>query len=269
MDNNIVEVWTENLEASFVEIRKLIKKYNYIAMDTEFPGVVAKPLGNFTSHSTYAYQQLRCNVDLLKIIQVGITFSDHQGNSPPRSTFQFNFRFDMEKEMYAKDSLKILVEAQLNFEKHRQQGIEVEQFGALLVTSGLLLSKKVTWLSFHSSYDFAYLLKIVTCNPLPATENEFFIFMNILFPTFYDVKYLLRGSKYLKRGLQEIAEDFGLKRVGVQHQAGSDALLTRDVFFKVKEIFFKKEDITKHSVKLYGIECRADEAKVVGCDLNL
>ncbi|ELQ75761.1 mRNA deadenylase subunit [Trachipleistophora hominis] len=269
MDNNIIEVWSDNLESSFSEIRKLVQTYNYVTMDTEFPGVVAKPLGNFTSHSTYAYQQLRCNVDLLKVIQVGITFSDCYGNCPARNTYQFNFHFDIDKEMYAKDSLKLLVEAQLNFDKHRLQGIEVEEFGNLLITSGLILSKNVTWLSFHSSYDFAYLMKIVTCNPLPATENEFFMFMNILFPNFYDVKYLLRGSKYLKRGLQEIAEDLGLKRVGVQHQAGSDALLTRDVFFKVKEIFYTKEDITRHAVKLYGIECRADEEKVMVCDLSL
>lgn len=40
---------------------------------------------------------MRCNVDLLKIIQVGITLADEEGHSPPDcSTWQFNFKFSTE-----------------------------------------------------------------------------------------------------------------------------------------------------------------------------
>lgn len=38
--------------------------------DTEFPGVVARPIGQFTGNADYHYQTLRCNCDLLKIIQL-------------------------------------------------------------------------------------------------------------------------------------------------------------------------------------------------------
>ena len=38
--------------------------------DTEFPGVVARPVGEFKNNSDFQFQLLRCNVDLLKIIQV-------------------------------------------------------------------------------------------------------------------------------------------------------------------------------------------------------
>ena len=39
---------------------------------------------------------MRCNVDLLKIIQVGITLADEEGNYPQDvSTWQFNFRFSV------------------------------------------------------------------------------------------------------------------------------------------------------------------------------
>ena len=54
-------------------IRELVERYPYVAMDTEFPGVVAKPVGDLSSNG-FAYQTLQCNVDLLKIIQLGISF---------------------------------------------------------------------------------------------------------------------------------------------------------------------------------------------------
>jgi CCR4-NOT transcription complex subunit 7/8 len=39
---------------------------------------------------------MRCNVDLLKIIQVGLTLADEDGKYPPDiSTWQFNFRFSV------------------------------------------------------------------------------------------------------------------------------------------------------------------------------
>jgi CCR4-NOT transcription complex subunit 7/8 len=92
----IRDVWRHNLEDEFVLIRKVVNKYCYVAMDTEFPGVVARPIGEFRSTADYQYQLLRCNVDLLKIIQLGLTFMDDEGNTPPGfSTWQFNFKFSL------------------------------------------------------------------------------------------------------------------------------------------------------------------------------
>jgi CCR4-NOT transcription complex subunit 7/8 len=89
--------FADNLEAEMENIRQLVETHPYVAMDTEFPGVVARPIGSFASHTDYHYQTLRCNVDLLKIIQLGITFSDEKGeladNCP---TWQFNFKFNLQ-----------------------------------------------------------------------------------------------------------------------------------------------------------------------------
>lgn len=39
---------------------------------------------------------MRCNVDLLKIIQLGITLADEEGQLPQEcSTWQFNFKFSL------------------------------------------------------------------------------------------------------------------------------------------------------------------------------
>lgn len=68
----------------------------FVLQDTEFPGVVVRPIGEFRSTVDYQYQLLRCNVDLLKIIQLGLTFMNEDGKNPPGTrTWQFNFKFNL------------------------------------------------------------------------------------------------------------------------------------------------------------------------------
>merc|ERR1719516_16366 len=128
--------------------------------------------------------------------------------------------------MYAQDSIDLLQKSGIQFHKHEEQGICVREFAESLMTSGLVLMPQVKWLSFHSGYDFGYLINLLTNQNLPKTEADFFEQLKTYFPNVYDVKYLMKSCKNLKGGLQEVANELEVTRVGPQHQAGSDSLLT-------------------------------------------
>ena len=108
-----------------------------------------------------------------------------------------------------------------------------------LMFSGLVLMENVTWLTFHSAYDFGYLLGQLTCQQLPESETEFLETLRIYFPNMYDIKYLMASTENLNGGLQKVANELQVKRIGSQHQAGSDSLLTGQVFFKMYKDYFR------------------------------
>lgn len=157
-------------------------------------------------------------------------------------------------DMYAQDSIELLTKSGIDFNRAAQEGIEVEDFGTLLITSGLVLLDNVKWISFHSGYDFGYLVKIMLATPLPAEETEFAKYLRIFFPALYDIKYLMKFCKKLKGGLQDIADELGIKRIGPQHQAGSDSLLTGKIFFEMRKQFFDgKMDDERFLGEVWGL----------------
>ncbi|KAL1521605.1 hypothetical protein AB1Y20_021264 [Prymnesium parvum] len=251
----IRDVWAETLEAEMATIRELVQMYPYVSMDTEFPGVVARPIGTFKSSSDFHYQTLRCNVDLLKIIQLGLTFCNEEGElAPGVCTYQFNFKFSLSDDIYAQDSIDLLTRSGIDFKRHEEHGMDVVYFAELLISSGLVLCDEVRWVSFHSGYDFGYLIKLLTCKPLPHDEEDFFSEMKLYFPQIYDIKYLMKSCEGLKGGLNKLAEDLEVERIGPEHQAGSDSLLTQATFFKMRALFFENElDSSKYLNILYGL----------------
>ena len=117
----------------------------------------------------------------------------------------------MSEDIYAQDSIELLRESGIDFAAHAARGIDTRRFGEVLLVSGVVLSPDVRWITFHSGYDFGYLLKLVTCLPLPATEAEFFEVLAIYFPVIYDMKYLMKVCRdALHGGLQKLAEARGV-----------------------------------------------------------
>ena len=125
-----------------------------------------------------------------------------------------------------------------------------------------VLSDEVRWVSFHSGYDFGYLMKLLTCKRLSLEEDDFFSDLKLYFPSFYDIKYLMKACEGLKGGLNKLAEDLNVERIGPEHQAGSDSLLTQATFFKMRRLFFEDEmDDDRHMNILYGLERGANLVK--------
>jgi CCR4-NOT transcription complex subunit 7/8 len=96
------------------------------------------------------------------MIQVGLTLCDENGNTPPGGgTWQFNFKFDLKypplfyqglmgsSDTYAQDSIDMLSNsAGIDFTRSIDNGIDQNEFGELLITSGLVLLEDVTWITF-------------------------------------------------------------------------------------------------------------------------
>lgn len=251
-------------------------------------------MGDFPTKASYHYQTVRCNVDLLKIISLGITLFTPEGELPPAQgephtqilsraayngnmvmypcSWSFNFRFSLEEDMYSEESIAVLQKAGADFQKFATQGIDPLEFGSLLITSGLALSDDVHWISFHSGYDFAYLVKIMWNQQLPADEEEYRLLVATFFPNIYDVKFLWKHANKLitrngisasaaaalnnlgtKSGLQDLADELGCQRVGAQHTAGSDAWLTGNVFFAMRQKIFDNQIPDDMNGQMWGL----------------
>ncbi|OHT09737.1 CAF1 family ribonuclease containing protein [Tritrichomonas foetus] len=256
-DFSIRDVWAHNLEQEMAIISDLLDDYPYVAMDTEFPGVIAKPIGQFSSQESFNYHLMRCNVDFLKIIQIGITLGDGRGNFPtPCCTWQFNFKFNLEEDMNTTSAIDLLQQSGIDFSRFNSDGINVFDFSQLLYTSGLVMNDDIFYITFHSSSDFGYLIKMLTCKPLPREESEFFKLLNVMFPHYYDLKLMADDNDQIScGGLQALANELNVMRVGPQHQAGSDALVTLKTFTALMDTYFDgKSRNKKFENILYGLD---------------
>lgn len=246
----IQNVWATNFEEEMENMMAVAENGYYIAFDTEYPGLLQQPTRATSSSDTYS--ALRENVDVMKLIQLGLAFADEDCNV--LGCWQFNFHFDNGVDRYAPDSMDFLAQAGFDFTRHATEGLSMEAFGERLTASGLVLSDEVHWISFHGMYDFAYLLKLLTGDSMPVTLPAFDEALDTFFPKRLDIKrHLPKGS------LSRLGEDYGIRRKGIAHQGGSDAFLTLEIFLQMEKGGHKAAT-SQSDGKLFGLHQTSDEA---------
>jgi len=261
-NSGIKEVFNDNFIDEMKNLMSLLNKYNYIGMDTEYPGIVYQIENNLDE---FYYKSVKLNVESLKLIQLGITLSDSRGRFPyPYHTWQFNFEFDPEKDKNSNSSINLLKNSGINFEELKKNGIEHKLFFQVFKTSGLVLNPKINWISFHGSYDFAYLLYNLLDTPLPKSENEFTKLLGLYFPNHYDIKILVKEKNKLRGSLNKLAQYLYVEREGKMHQAGSDSYVTIDVFWKLLSFrYISKEELKEKKNILFGISKGKDDEETI------
>ncbi|KAI9114078.1 hypothetical protein K1719_014728 [Acacia pycnantha] len=261
------EVWASNLFSELPLIHSTIPYFSFASFDTEFPGTIIIP--NVDKHiypmlsPTTNYSFMKINVDVLNIIQLGLTLSDSNGNLPKFGTqnghiWQFNFSdFDVERDYQKVESIQLLRKQGIDFLKNRKEGIPSWLFRDFVLRSGLLFNSHLTWVTFHSSYDFGFLIKLVIGRQLPPNVHEFKHLVAQFFgPKTYDMKHIIKFCNGLCGGLERVAMLLNVNRVvGNSHQAGSDSLLILKTFMKLKDVYFNEHRLLqKFQGILYSLE---------------
>jgi CCR4-NOT transcription complex subunit 7/8 len=226
----VQNVWSANLFDEMDRLAETFEQYPYLAVSTEFPGVVSRPIGTFATTAEYHYQTLKCNVDVLKPLQIGFSLADKQGKRPPGThSWQFHLAFNVAEDIYAQDSMDALTANGFDFARHQAEGAPLHDFGEALVSSGLVLNDEALWVTHHSGYDFAYLMRLLTCVDLPKQELPFNELLHLYFPRIIDTRQMITQTpKVQSTGLSAIATEVGAKRIAV----------AEDAHHQVKIVFF-------------------------------
>ncbi|GMH07052.1 hypothetical protein Nepgr_008892 [Nepenthes gracilis] len=256
--DEIRSVSADNLEEVFAIIRGTVGEYPYVAVHSVSPGVVTWPVGNFKSSVDYNYEALKGNVNNSKLIQLGLTFFNEKGNLPTDENgkfliWQFNFGgFDLTNDLCTISSIELPKHSGIDFENNNKKGIDLIRFGELLVPSGVVLNDEVRWVTFHSAYDFGYLLKVLTGKSLPDSQEKFLELANVFFPVVHDIRHLMKFCDGVHDGLNKLAELLGMKMIDTCHQAGKRSLLACRAFMKLKDEFFNGSP-EQYAGVLYGL----------------
>ncbi|XP_038890896.1 putative CCR4-associated factor 1 homolog 8 [Benincasa hispida] len=180
-----------------------------IVIDIEFPGFIrSTSRGALEEH---LYQDLKFNVNHLKILPLGLTLADGNGNVG--ITWEFTFSdFDEETGLSNPTSIRFLKNKGFDFKKQREEEIRAAEFQLLMVIKFM-----------------------------PKSVVEFTIVTRCFLGTINDLKYIIRNCKYLlngKLGLKKLAKLLNIVNdITTHHLADFDSLLIASAYAKMKKMY--------------------------------
>eukprot|EP00927_Polykrikos_kofoidii_P041749 TRINITY_DN355_c0_g1_i3.p1 TRINITY_DN355_c0_g1~~TRINITY_DN355_c0_g1_i3.p1 ORF type:complete len:360 (+),score=57.41 TRINITY_DN355_c0_g1_i3:136-1215(+) len=209
-----------------------------IALDTEFPGF-ARDMPQHASRETQ-YKSLRDSVNVLRPIQLGVAVAV---NGSLRGVWNFNMRFDLAVDLHTEEAVAFLSSAGIDFTRHATDGVDPALFGRKLASSPLVCHASDAtndagawcsdvgppeWVTFAGMFDLGYLLKLLTNDLLPRDADSFYAVLGKFCPKRCELQDFVPFVS-----LQSSLEMLSVKRHGVAHTAGSDALATLELFSRV------------------------------------
>ncbi|EOA27651.1 hypothetical protein CARUB_v10023798mg [Capsella rubella] len=231
-------------------IEDCLRNHRLIAFDTEFPGCLRDTTKN--AHDEQRYIDMSYSL--------GLTLFDNNGRVG--GTWEINFSdFDETQDNRNEKSIEFLKRNGLDLKKIREHGIGIEGFFSDLFWI-LKKTRNITWVTFHGSYDITYLLKCFTGESLPKSPSRFAKAVVRILGSVYDLKAMAGRYEGLSNrlGLESLAHELGLNRVGTAHHAGSDSELTARVFCKMANICDNVEE-TEGFVYGFGYRITSDRLK--------
>ncbi|XP_004151393.1 putative CCR4-associated factor 1 homolog 8 [Cucumis sativus] len=245
------QVWYHNLAQELAILNDHLFKFPVIVMDTEFPGFLrSTPRGAPQEH---LYQDLKFNVNHLKILQLGLTLMDENEHVGLSWVFTFS-DFDEQTDLSSPTSMQYLKNNKgFEFKKQRKDGIPSAEFRRAFLP--IFSSNRITkWITFHGIYDVAYLLKLMIIKAMPESMVEFAIIAQRFLGTVNDLKYMIGHCERLMKG------ELGLKRLAelldvndTVFSGGSDSLLIALAYVKMKKLKLSSENTGGF---LYGFQYR-------------
>lgn len=205
-----------------------VQKYNFVVIRTKYPGGVFYPTGDRHTTAHYQYQPLRCNVDQLKILQLGLAVLERSA-SRHRKCYKthIHFKFSLVEDIDCQPSIDGLTNSDC------QDNMREE----LLID----LSDSARWLSFHSGCPpifFGYSLNLRLERTVPSRDSESLELLRIYSSAICGVTFLTKVWKIFNGVLQELAEHLEIQPIRLQYSRRSERLLTRVASVDMRTQFF-------------------------------
>lgn len=226
---NIQEVWSWNFEEklrAFLLAVACAGANVVIALDVKFPSFLRQTMP--FADPAAQYEVLRDNVNLLQPLQIGFAVADEHGAK--HGTWNFNLLFDHESEVDIDTSFQFLQLAGIDVHCHASYGIHPYVLGRRLMESALISTRKSAplWVSFSGDFDLAFFLSILSNEPLPERFESYHTALSTLCPNLVALRDALPSGS-----LDSLCRTYGIERCdGAPHAAGSDALVTLELYFR-------------------------------------